>query len=97
MNDPYEVLGLPREAGEDQVRQRYLELVRQFPPDRDPERFAAIREAFEQVRDPVVRLKSQLFDPRTTDSLEAIAADLRARLREARWPTPTLLALAEQP
>ena len=36
MSDPYEVLGLPRTADEAETRPRYLELVRQFPPDRDP-------------------------------------------------------------
>jgi curved DNA-binding protein CbpA len=95
MNDPYDVLGLGRGADEAEVRRRYLELVRQHPPDRAPERFAAIREAYEQLRDPAVRLEAQLFRVATSDSLEAIAADLRARLRDARLPLPALLALAE--
>ena len=34
MNDPYVQLGLPPSADETEIRQRYLELVRQFPPDR---------------------------------------------------------------
>ena len=41
MNDPYETLGLSPDAGESEIRRRYLELVREFPPDRAPERFAA--------------------------------------------------------
>jgi curved DNA-binding protein CbpA len=97
MIDPYEVLGLPHDADEAATRQRYLELVRQFPPDRAPERFAAIRAAYEQVRDPAVRLEAQLFKLGTTDSLEAIAATVRDRLRDARVPLEVMMALAEIP
>ncbi len=42
MIDAYETLGLPNDADEAQIRTRYLELVREFPPDRAPERFAEI-------------------------------------------------------
>jgi curved DNA-binding protein CbpA len=97
MVDPYEILGLGHDVDEAEVRRRYLELVRQHPPDREPERFAAIREAYERVRDPAVRLEAQLFETATSDSLEAVATDLRRRLRDARISTKTLLALAELP
>jgi curved DNA-binding protein CbpA len=97
MSDPYEVLGLPRHADEEATRRRYLELVRQFPPDRAPERFAEVRAAYDQVRDPARRLEAQIFGTSTADTIEAIAADLRARLRERldRVPANVLLSLAE--
>src|SRR3954471_17081067 len=97
MNDPFEVLSLPPNADEAEVRRHYLELVREFSPDRAPERFAAIRAAYDQVRDPVRRLEAQLFRVGTSDSLEAQAEDLRRRLREARVPLDALLALADSP
>jgi DnaJ-class molecular chaperone len=97
MSDPYAVLGLPVHADLGQIRQRYLDLVRQFPPDQAPERFAAIRAAYEEVRDPRRRLEVRLFEPGAGDSLDAIAADLRARLVAARMPVDALLALADQP
>jgi DnaJ-class molecular chaperone len=97
MSDPYAVLGLPVDADEAQIRQRYLDLVRQFPPDQAPDRFAAIRAAYEDVRDPRRRLEVRLFEPGGGDSLEAIAADLRTRLVAARMPVEALLALADQP
>jgi curved DNA-binding protein CbpA len=99
MSDPHEVLGLPRAAGEAETRRRYLELVRQFPPDRDPARFAEIRAAYDQVRDPVRRLEAQLLEVDSGETVDAIARDLRARLRD--WlnhaPLDVLLALAESP
>ncbi len=36
MADPFEVLDLPRHAGEGEIRKRYLELVRAFPPEQAP-------------------------------------------------------------
>jgi curved DNA-binding protein CbpA len=98
MNDPYETLGLTPDAAEAEIRRRYLELVREFPPDRAPERFTAIHAAYEALRDPARRLHAQLFRIETaSDSFEAIAADLRRRLREARLPVETLLNLADTP
>ncbi len=96
MSDPYETMGLARNAGETEIRHRYLELVRQHPPDRDPERFAAIHQAYEALRDPSRRLFDQLFAIETkNDSFEVITADLRERLRRARVPVQTLLSLAD--
>ena len=95
MSDPYETLGITRDSDEAQIRRRYLELVREFPPDRAPERFAAIRAAYDEVRDPLRRLEAQLFSIETHDSIDALLMDLRARLREARVPMETLLKLAE--
>ena len=95
-DDPYEVLGIERGSGDEEIRRRYLDLVRQYPPERQPERFVAIREAYDQLRDPVARLESELFDMETGNSLDAIAADARCRLCAARIPTETLLSLAQQ-
>jgi curved DNA-binding protein CbpA len=95
MADPYQTLGLSPEADEAAVRRRYLELVRRHPPDRSPDRFAEIRAAYEQLRDPVKRLEQRLFAVRADESLEDIIAELRARLRARRIPVETLLSLAE--
>jgi curved DNA-binding protein CbpA len=98
MTDPHETLGLTPDAGEAEIRRRYLELVREFPPDRAPERFAAIHTAYEELRDPARRLQSQIFRCETTvDSLEALSADLRRRLRTARLSVDSLLNLADSP
>jgi curved DNA-binding protein CbpA len=96
MTDPYETLGLSTDADEAEIRRHYLELVREFPPDRAPEQFTAIHAAYDALRDPARRLHAQLFHPETkNDSLEGMAADLRQRLRQVRLPVATLLELAE--
>ena len=96
MADPYEVLGLEPGSGDAAIRRRYLELVRRHPPDREPERFAAIRTAYDQLRDPVVRLQSMLFSSDSGDTLDAVLADVERRLGTARIPVTILLSLAEQ-
>jgi curved DNA-binding protein CbpA len=97
MTEPHKVFGLSPGASAGEIRSRYLQLVREFPPDRDPERFARIRAAFEDLSDPVRRLEKQLFTTRTDDSLSALTAELRTKLRNARIPTDVLLALADAP
>jgi len=98
MSDPYEIWGVAPGAGEGVVRERYLELVRAFPPDQAPERFAAIHAAYSALRDPAKRLENQIFRiDCADDSFERIVADLRERLRNARLPVETLLALADPP
>ena len=96
MNDPYEVLGIATDADEAAIRQLYLELVRQFPPDRAPERFTAIRAAFDELRDPARRIQNLILRPSRTTTLDALTHDLHARLRTARLPLDTLLALADR-
>jgi curved DNA-binding protein CbpA len=96
MSDPYEVLGLTPTASEAEIRQRYLELVRSFPPDREPERFSEIHAAYEALRDPALRIERQLFECECKDdSFEAIATDARKRMLEVRLPVDALLALAD--
>ncbi len=99
MNDPYEVLGLTPDAGETEIRQRYLELVRAFPPDQAPERFAAIHAAYESAARPGRAAASAALHgsrPRTTRSRRSRPICAR-RLRDVRLPVDTLLALADSP
>ncbi len=93
--NPYEVLGLGQEASADEIRQRYLTLVRQFPPEREPQRFAEVRAAYDQLRDPVVSLERRLFNLTATDTFDTVQASERQRQRGRRLPTQVLLSLAE--
>jgi curved DNA-binding protein CbpA len=95
MQDPYELLGLGREASEAEIRARYLALVREFPPDRAPERFAEIRAAFEKLRDPLANLDRQLFFLNTDDSLLVLKRDIRRKLLTAKIPVDLILSLAD--
>ena len=64
--DPYEILGLSPDADDKAVRRAYLELVRRFSPDADPEAFKLISGAYEQVKNEQLRLKHYLFNRETS-------------------------------
>lgn len=62
-SDPFLVLGVSQNAGESEVRARYLELVKQFPPEREPEKFREIRAAYEAAKDPFTIARRLLRQP----------------------------------
>ena len=61
--NPFTVLGLEETADDEAVRAAYLAAVRKSPPDRDPEGFRRIREAYEALQDHERRLALRLFGP----------------------------------
>jgi curved DNA-binding protein CbpA len=92
MPDPYLTLGLAPDSTDDIIRRRYLSLVRTHTPERDPERFVAIREAYEKLRDPNSRLRYRLFEAGQDDSIEALMADAKMHIRHRRVPVATLMS-----
>jgi len=59
--DPYKTLGLRRGAEHDEIRRAYFRLVREHPPESDPETFKAIRAAYEQLRSSEQRVRTDLY------------------------------------
>src|SRR6476619_2863768 len=64
--DFYEVLGVSRDAGQEEVQQAYRRLARQNHPDvnKDPgaeERFKDINEAYQALSDPELRKRYDRF------------------------------------
>ncbi|RUM94737.1 MAG: molecular chaperone DnaJ [Thiothrix sp.] len=78
MKNPYLILGLSKPAKfgdlkDDQVQSSYLALVRQFPPDRHPQRFEEIRRAYEQLKTYKARVSHDLFDTTLPDRGDLVA------------------------
>jgi curved DNA-binding protein CbpA len=61
MRDPFTVLGVGESDGDAEIRRRYLALVRDFPPDRAPDRFREYRAAYEALSDERGRLEAKLL------------------------------------
>ncbi|THB64612.1 MAG: molecular chaperone DnaJ [Desulfovibrio sp.] len=65
--DYYDVLGVGREAGEDEIKRSYRKLAMQFHPDRNPDdpdaeqNFKEAAEAYEVLRDPNKRARYDQF------------------------------------
>ncbi|HLN30798.1 MAG TPA: DnaJ domain-containing protein [Gemmataceae bacterium] len=97
MADPYQELGLSAASDDNAIRRRYLELVREFPPERYPEKFAAIRAAYESLRDLDTRLRYRLFEAGRNESIEAIIEELTCRTPQQRMSLETMLAASIKP
>ena len=95
MQDPYAILGLGQDADEAAIRRRYLELVRQFQPEREPQRAAEIRAAYDLLRDPIARLENQLFSIRLTQTFDRLLAEYKPDIRDRRLSTELLLSLGQ--
>jgi DnaJ-class molecular chaperone len=61
MRDPFTVLGVSEDADDAEIRRRYLALVRDFPPDRAPDRFREYRAAYDALSDERKRLETRLL------------------------------------
>lgn len=97
MTDPYAVLGLAADSDDEAIRRRYLELVRQFPPEHHPERFAAVRAAYERLRDLETRLRHRLFEVGEKDNVDALLEEIACQSPRPRVSLKTLLSLARKP
>jgi curved DNA-binding protein CbpA len=97
MADPYAVLGVPEDCDDETIRRRYLELVRQYSPEHHPERFAAVRAAYESLRDRDARLRHRLFEASRKETIDAIIEEVACRIPRRRASLPALLALLRQP
>src|SRR5947209_5047721 len=97
MTDPYQVLGLAADSDDEAIRRRYLELVRQFSPEHHPDRFAAVRAAYESLKDLDTRLRYRLFEAGQNEGLDALLEEIECRTPRRRLSLQTLLALARKP
>jgi curved DNA-binding protein CbpA len=60
-NDPYGVLGVARNSDEAAIKRAYFRLVREYPPEREPEKFQELRAAYDQVKTAEARSQTDLF------------------------------------
>ena len=87
----YLTLGLEESATDEQIRNRYLELIKTHPPERDAQRFQDITQAYEAIKDRRARIYSRIFAARSTGDVEAALLYL---VRAGR-PKPKRVGLQE--
>jgi len=62
MQTAYQILAIPSDASDDDIKQAYLRKVRDNPPDRDQNKFQQIYQAFDSIKDHKSRLNYELFN-----------------------------------
>lgn len=88
MLNPFTILNIKETADDDTVRAAYLHAIRHSPPDRDPEGFQRIRQAYEAICDAEKRLAFRLFGPPPLpqfDDLHALLPDERRHIGPSAW------------
>lgn len=61
MKSPYQLLGVAEAASDAEIKQAYLQNVRDCPPDRDQERFQQIQTAYQTIKNAKSRLAYAVF------------------------------------
>jgi hypothetical protein len=61
-HDPFVILGVDSNASEQEIRQRYLALIKLNPPETHPDKFREIHQAYESAKDPL-NLAERLLAP----------------------------------
>ena len=93
MTDPWTILDLPPEADDAAIRARFVELVRRYPPEQAPERFAPIRAAYDLIRDRDRRLEYRLFEAGHDETLDTLIEERACRTPRRRPTLAELLAV----
>ena len=93
-NNAHHVLELKQGASPEELRKAYLALVRQHPPDRDPEKFRAIHTAYQLLSDPLAQAAALLTPSR--DKPDLLAVIVEAEKVRPRISTLNLLALGNE-
>ncbi|SMG62672.1 protein containing Heat shock protein DnaJ, N-terminal domain [methanotrophic bacterial endosymbiont of Bathymodiolus sp.] len=61
MQTPYEILGVETDARDDEIKQAYLQQVKNNPPDRNQQQFQIIHGAYSSIKDHKSRVSYDLF------------------------------------
>jgi hypothetical protein len=77
--DANEILGVPANASEEEIRAAWLSKVKEFPPDRSPAEFEKIRDAYDTLRDPRKRAKAMLLSTTFAAPLVSLIDGQKAR------------------
>lgn len=79
----YFKLGVSPEASDEEIRARYIELVKRHTPEKDPQRFRDITAAYEAVKDLRKRLAARYLPPEHHMDAELVLTELvRSIVRE---------------
>jgi len=77
----YDTLGVSTDASQDEIKNAFFELVREHPPEQDPDAYQRLREAYDVLSDPVSRREYDTM-AQHGDEIEALQEEAEALLSQ---------------
>ncbi len=85
-NEFYQVLELSPQATQEEIKRSYFSLVRKYPPEKDPERFKSIREAYETLSDAKARENYDSLQ-QNGEEISELTNQAQEKMSEGEWKT----------
>ncbi|HLO84790.1 MAG TPA: DnaJ domain-containing protein [Nostocaceae cyanobacterium] len=86
----YHVLELSPQASPEEIKRSYYRLVRKYSPEKDPERFKSIREAYETLSDPKGRDNYDALQ-KHGEQVSKLFDEAEAKMSDGEWSKAILL------
>ena len=93
-HDPYAILGVDTNASEQEIRQRYLALIKLNPPEIHPAKFREIHQAYESAKNPLILAQRLLSPPKRMPEWDDVIA--QQKKQPPNLKTSLLLALGNR-
>ena len=78
---PQNILGVPQDAGPDQIRKAYLNKIKNYPPEKFPAEFEQVRDAYTMLSDARYRTRLMLRSADPEVSMEMLLDDQQQNRR----------------
>jgi len=75
----YDLLGVTEDASQDEIKDAFFELVREHPPEQDPDAYQRLREAYDVLSDPISRREYDTM-AQHGDEIESLQEEAEALL-----------------
>lgn len=79
MKTPFEILDIDVSASDSEIKSAYLKKVRRFTPERFPEEFKKIKEAYSAISDSKKRIEFKLFNVDEPDINTVIISTIKSK------------------
>jgi curved DNA-binding protein CbpA len=80
----YSSLELSPHADAEEIKRSYFRLIRKYPPQKEPEKFQAIREAYETLSDPKARANYDSLQQHG-DQISKLVAEASEKMSAGEW------------
>jgi hypothetical protein len=93
--NPLNILGVPQDAGPDQIRRAYLNKIKEYPPEKFPAEFEQVRDAYTMLSDARYRTRLMLRSADPEASIVMLLDDQKQN-RQFVGPEAWLAAMQER-